>query len=383
MLKRSVFALALTISCGESVGEDGTDLPFPYEALRGGFVFSTRAIVGSAGYDLYWAPVPDGASVDSVPAERLTDSSENDWQPSAALAGRGLAFARDSGIHVISSSGRIKRISDTTDTPFVDSLPSVSPEADRVAWVREDSSRPIGDSGYFESFVMMAAFDGTQMREVQPTRGLIQDAPVFDPDPKRARLAWSEFDPTSIVAAFGPRNYGIFVYDYVAESGDYVCQSVDGITPGAGAVTPSPDQRSYRCFAQHLAWPVPDTIVTGQDLLEISTTGGSLASTLSMILESIGAQQAGYPFVDPRRDGFHAAFPISVSFSNDARQLFLFDGVVGSVEGDDPTLAFFGARYDGGGLFRVRVAGQTQDVDTISTREYFLSVATPTIIPSF
>ncbi|MBI2378432.1 MAG: hypothetical protein HYV07_30820 [Deltaproteobacteria bacterium] len=384
MQRLSFLAIVLAGSaCGTDVGEDGSDLPFPYEALRGGFVFATSAIVGSAGYDLYWAPVPDGGDVSSVPFERLTDGSENDWQPSAALSGRGLAFARDSGIHVISSSGRVKRISDTRDSTFVDSLPAVSPDADRVAWVREDTSRPIGQTGYFEAYIMMAAFDGTNVREVQPSRGFVQDAPAFDPDLKRPRIGWSEFDPAGVVAAFGPRNYGIYVYDYVAEAGDFVCQSVDGITPGANAVTPPADGRSFRCFGQHLAWPLTDTLVLGQGLLEISTIGRPLASTYPGILDSMQSQQTGFPFTDPRPDGFHPPFPISVSFSNDARQLFLFDGVVGSVEGDQPTLGFFAARYDGGGLFRIRIAGLVEDIDTITTRDYLLSVATPAIIPSF
>lgn len=376
-------AAALMSGCGGGSGSDGSELPVAYPELRNGIVFSTRAIRGSAGYDLYWIPFPSTAVTGVLPAVRLTDSIANEKQPAVAKNGLGMAFASDDGIHVISApEGRIRRISDTSGTTFLDSHPSLSPRADRVAWVREDTSKPIGESGFFQSWVMIADFDGANVREVNPKPGVVQDSPVFDPsdDPKRTRLAWTEFAGATVVPGGGPTDYGVAVFDYGVGTGTFACRSENGATPGTGGLPPR--EWPYRCFGQHLAWPTEDVLVLPQDMLEISLSGQGLTSIWGTLVDGVQQQQLGIAQIGARPDGFFPAFPLSVSYTADLTKM-VFDGVMTSIEGDAATLAIMVANSDGSGVFRVQIGGYVADLDTATTHNYLFSVATPRVIPFF
>jgi hypothetical protein len=373
----------LLSACGGGSGGEGSELPVPYASLRSGVIFSTRAIRGSAGYDLYWIPFPDVRVTQVLPATRLTDTMSNETQPAVARSGLGMAFASDDGIHVITApEGRFRRVSDTSGTTFRDSLPALTPRADRVAWVREDTSKPIGDTGFFETFIMMANFDGTDARALEPKTGVVQDTPVFSPsdDPAKTKIAWSEFAAESVIPGAGPSDYGIEVFDYVARTGTFACKSRDGVTPG----TENLPNRGwpYRCFGQHLTWPLEDVLVLSQDMLEISLSGGPLASVWGAIVETFQQQQIGIPQIGSRADGFFPAFPISSSYTADVSKIVM-DGVVGSLEGDQPTLSIIVSEIDGTGVYRVQIDGWMNDLDTTGTNAFLFSLATPRAIPFF
>lgn len=375
----TVVALALT-ACGAEPGADGSDLPVAFELLAGGIVFATHTISGSAGYDLYWIPYPDTRSNVPVPFVRLTSTNANETQPSVARGGKGIAFAGGDGIYLITASGRIKQISDTSDTPFHDSLPALSFDAARVAWVREDTSRKIGASDFSETYIMMANADGTMERKLQPIAGVVQDAPAFDPAPNSVRVAWTEFNANTLVPGFGPRDYGIRIFDFVNNTGTTPCQVDNGTTRGTEVLPPR--ETPYRCFGEHMTWPVPNTIVLGQDLLEINLDGRGMGSTWGEVVKAAQAQETGSPDIGTRGDGFFPRFPLSVSYDTGASNMVV-DGVVFSVDGNLPTLAFFLSTADGGNAYRIPIQGLSPppDIDTVNTVDYLFSLATPQIIP--
>lgn len=373
----AIFSL-FSWSCGNSAGVDGSELLVPYDLLGGGVVFATTAIIGSAGYDLYWVSIPSPGNPAPQGFVRLTEDGGDERQPSVSKSGNALAFATSDGIHVVSSSNLVKRVSDTRDTPFADSLPSLSVNGDRVAWVREDTSRPIGDTGFFEAFIMMANADGSDPRALDPRTGIVQDAPVFDPDTRKTRLAWSEFDPTSIQPGVGPRNYGLRVFDYVALTGIIPCSNENDAQ--LTQHLPRPSDRVFRCYGQHLAWPVPTVLVVSQDLLEVSLDGGPFGSIYDEILQGLQTQQLGIPEISPRTDGFRPAFPLSASYTPDASGL-IFDGVLSFVDGNLTSLSFFAAGSDGANARRVSVSGHQADLDLIRTHNFLFSLSTPQFMP--
>jgi hypothetical protein len=365
---RSVVLATVVIGCGPKAGEEDSEILVPFDQLTGGVVFATRAIPGSNGYDLWWAPVPLAGSAERQPVLRLTEAGGDEWQPSVSPGGRSLAFAKkDNGIFLVTESGRIKRISDTRSTKFKDSLPAVSYDGVRVAWVREDYSRPIGDSGFAETFIMIATFEGEDVHAVNPREMSIQDAPVFDPTPRSDQLAWSEFSVRTLTNA-GPQDYGIWVHDMRANTGRFVCNSPTVI-----------QSIEFRCFGQHLEWPITNVVVLPQNFLEVSLIGDDPTTIYTQVLDSVNTQQIGVPETTPAFPGFHRPFPISASYDGVSR--LIFDGLVGSVEGDLPTLAFFVSQVDGGGIWRLMLEGHTFDFDNVNTADYFFSVATPQLIP--
>lgn len=375
--------LALT-ACGGDVGSDGSELPVSYDSLRGGILFATRAILGSAGYDLYWAQLPNVAEGRNTVPVRLTDTVGNENQPAVAISGNGMAFAGSDGIYVITSpEGRIARITDTSETDFVDSLPAVSYNADRVAWVRADTSRPIGDTGFVETYIMLANFDGTDVVEVAPAAGIVQDAPAFDPrpDPAATRLAWSEFLATSVGPGVGPTVYGIQVWDFKANAGFYPCKSDNGITPGLENVQRVDASDNPRCFAQHLVWPEPETIVLGQSMLNIYLDGRPMDSPLAAAARAYSTQQDGFAVRTAFTPGFYPAWPLSVSYSL-SDSVMIFDGVYLPVDGmNNNSLGIWVAGLDGGNVTRLLISSHINDIDTITTGNYLFSVATPRIVP--
>ncbi len=376
-------SLALA-ACGGDVGTDGSEIPIPYDSLRGGFVFATRAILGSNGYDLYAAAIPNVADGRNTTPVRLTDTAGNETQPSVAGSGSGIAYAGADGIYVITSpEGRIARITDTSETDFVDSLPAVSYNADRVAWVRADTSRPIGETGFVETYIMMANFDGTDVVEVAPSPGIIQDAPAFDPrpDPAATRLAWSEFLASSVAPGLGPTIYGVQVYDFKANSGFYPCRSQDGLTPRLENVMRVDAADNPRCFAQHLVWPEPETIVLGQSMLNIYLDGRLSDSPLAAAHRAYSTQQDGFAIRTVFNPGFYPAWPLSVSYSL-RDSVMIFDGVYLPVDGmNNNSLGIWVAGLDGGNVTRLLIASHINDIDTINTGNYLFSVATPRIVP--
>jgi hypothetical protein len=359
----------------------------PWTALSGGVVFATQYLAGSQGYDLYWVAAPPNATIDPQIPVRLTSASGNEWQPSVSAGGNSLAFVKeDDGILLISASGRISRVS-TSDARYKDAHPAVSPDGARVAWVREDHSQPIGKTGFYTNTVWMANFDGKNAAPLVPERamaGVIQDAPVFDPDPSSPRIAWSEFNATTLSPA-GPSDYGIFVYDYNSRSGRYACMN-------------PPIQiadRAYRCFGEHLSWPRSDLIVTGQDLLEVHLDGGE-TTIWGDLTSSIIRQEVGTPQIGARPDGFFPQFPLSISYSRNLDR-FVFDGVLVPHDLDAPTTAIFFADItpgrlgfgeemgngngELGGVWRLPIDGYANDIDFANTANYLFSVATPQFIP--
>ena len=367
----AVAAIAAT-GCGKKAGLDDTEILASYDSLHGGIVFATRAIKASAGYDLYWTPIAPPAAIGAQPVVRLTDADGHEWQPSVSPGGNGIAFAREGdGIFLVNTNGRVRRISETSGTSFADSLPAVSFDGQLVAWVREDLSKPIlaasgRESGFSQSYIMVANADGSDPRAQLPKEGIVQDAPRFEPKDRSYRLVWSEFDARTINAA-GPQNYGIWLHDPIVKMGSFICQA-PGIVVG---------QVQYRCFGQHLAWPVPNTIIIPQNGLEFSLDGSPQDNVQPRLVEALQTQQLGIPVIE-QIGGFHRTFPISAHYLRN--ELMIFDGIVTSVDGDLPTLAFYLASTDGSAVRRVTIEGYTFDYDPAFTGGFFLSVATPQII---
>lgn len=361
--------LLAAAACGGDAGREGSEILAPYDTLPGGMVFATAALQGSDGYDLYWAPVPAAVTLDAQPVTRLTDTGGNEWQPSVSPGGNGIAFVRlDDGIHFITTSGRVVRISDTRDTDFKDSLPAVDFDGTRVAWVREDTARPIGETGFFETYIMVANADGTEARELSPVRGTVQDAPAFEPVRGGTRLAWSEFSAETLTQN-GPRDYGVRVFDVRTTSDFYLCRSPAKVIDGA----------EFRCFGQHLAWPIEGAVVLPQSFMELYLDGRAPTQVLGNVLNSIQGQQLGAPILEPI-PGFFAPFPLSASYLGQSRMIM--DGLVTSTEGDLGGLGFFVAQVDGQSLWRLNLEGYRFDVDERNTAGYFFSVATPQLIPA-
>lgn len=362
------------MGCSSEPGLEGTEILVPYGALSGGMLLSTSAIQESRGYDLFWVPVPPVATIDPQPILRLTFADGNEWQPSVSRGGNGIVFAReDDGIFLINTSGRVSRVS-TSGNRFKDSIPAISPDGARVAWVREDRSRPIGESGFFETSVMIANYDGSDAREALPRAGVVQDAPVFDPNPASLRVAWSEFNAITFGPG-GPTDFGIWVHNYQTDTGRYACQSPP--------IYLGDRSRPYRCFGQHLTWVAANGasfIVTGQDLLEINVDTGELSTIWPELIVGLQSQQSGIPDIGDNPSGFFPRFPLSVSYARNLDRL-VFDGIVQLVDGDDPTLAFFSAAIDGGGAWRIPIDGYAADVDQFRTGDYTFSLATPQLVP--
>ena len=364
---RWALACLLAASCGGSAGDENTEILVPYGELAGGLILASGAIPGSRGYELWWAPLPPAPTINPQPLLRLTDAGGDQWQPSASPGGNGLAFAtREDGIFLVTTSGRIRRISDTRGTALRDSLPAVSFEGDRVAWVREDTSRPIGATGFVETYIMMANADGSAERALSPAPNTIQDAPKFEPRFGGTRVVWSEFAADTL-SVDGPQDYGIRLFDFTTNTDRYLCRApvqVDGLW--------------YRCFGQHLAWTVSDAVVLPQSFLELYLDGSDPTSSYVPLIESITSQAIGSPVLDGPR-GFYDAFPMSVSYQDLDRMVF--DGLVTSVEGDLATLGIFVAGVDGQNIWRLYLDGQSFDYDPVNTAGFFFSVATPQVMP--
>ncbi|MCA9552034.1 MAG: hypothetical protein KC933_18485 [Myxococcales bacterium] len=365
--RSAAWLLAFTAACGGSAGKEDSELLVPFADLAGGIVMATSAVQGSAGYDLWWIPFPDAPTLNAQPMVRLTDANGDQWQPSTSPGGNGIAFATNGdGIFLITTSGRIRRISDTRDTTYRDSLPAVSWEGDRVAWVREDSSQPIGDTGFDQTYIMIANADGSDIHALSPAANTIQDAPKFEPRAGGTRLVWSEFAADTLTVD-GPQDYGIRLFDFITNTDRYLCRGdvqVDGYV--------------YRCFGQHLAWTVNDAVVLPQSFLELYIDGSPATSSYVNVLESITSQSLGTPVLDGPH-GFYNAFPMSVSYQYLDRMVF--DGLVTSVEGDLTSLGLFVAGVDGGNIWRLNLAGLVYDYDPVSTAGFLFSVATPQVVP--
>jgi hypothetical protein len=360
--------LVLATACS-SAGDEGTEILLPFDSLSGGMVFATRAFVGSNDYDLYWAPVPSAIAAVAQDAFRLTEASGSEWQPAVAGGGSAIAYAKDGeGIFLITSTGRIRRISDTRGTPFVDSIPAVSFDGSRIAWVREDTSRPIGETGYLETYAMVSDFDATNARAVNPKPGVIQDTPAFEPISGSTQIAWSEFNANTS-SAQGPVDVGVWIHNFSENTGRFACQ---------GRVVDPVQNLSAPCVGQHLVWPIPQFLVLTQNFLEIPLNSASPAILGPTIVNSILNQQFGIPVLVSNPYGFFPPFPISASY---AGPNMVFDGVIDTIDGDFRTLAFFLARPDGTEIRRFAINGLLADFDPLSTRDYTFSVARPQLIP--
>ena len=374
--------VSVAAACTSPAGGDGSEILIPYEQLGGNIVFATAAIDGAYGYDLFIVPTPAPNTSPTLSALPITDTSGNEWQPAVAHNGSGMAFVKDYNIHLITSSGRIRQVTDNADTGFLDSLPAVSADARYVAWVREDTSRPIGDTGFSETYIMMAEFDGSNLVELAPETGIVQDAPVFDPAPGSNRIAWSEFEAISILPGSGPQVYGVRVFDHVNTTSNFPCRAQNGQTPGIQMLPPRDNLPAYRCYGQHLAWPTNDVLVLSQDMLEISLSKNTLDSVWSMVIQGVQQQQTGIPDIAANVNGFFPRFPLSASYAQNS-SLMVFDGYISEIDGNNPSLAIYTAPPTGAVPQRLKIAGYTTDIDATNTADYLFSVATPRIIPPF
>lgn len=363
----ALLATTLIAACGGGAGGDSTEILVPYEQLPGGMLFASGAVDGSRGYELWWAPVPLVPTLDAQPVLRLTDAAGDQWQPSVSPGGQGFVYAtRDDGIFLVSTSGRISRITDARNQPFKDSSPALSFEGDRVVWVREHTDQPIGETGFFQTSIYMANADGTDERILTPAFNTIQDAPKFEPRPASTRVVWSEFAADTLTVQ-GPQDYGVRIFDFITNTDYYLCRGP--VVVGATA---------HRCFGQHLAWTINDAIVLGQSFLELYLNGAPATSSYLPLIESVSSQTIGAPVLQGPA-GFFNSFPMSVSYQFLDRMVF--DGLTTSVEGDLPTLGFFVAGVDGQNVSRINLVGHTYDYDPVNTAGYFFSVATPQFVP--
>lgn len=371
----AALAAALAAACGEDAGVEGSSILLDYATMSRGVIFASQAIIDSKDYDLYWAPVPIAATIDPQPVLKVTDAEGDEWQPSVSRGGNGIAFARPGdGIFLINTSGRISRISETKDSAELrDSLPAVSFDGTKVAWVREQLKKPIGTSGFFETIVMVADFDGNNVRAAEPHPGLIQDAPVWEPRDGGAKLVWSEFDANS-VGAIGPLTFGIYLHDLDDRTGRYLCRSPEvQIDNELG-----PRNWGYRCFGQHLAWPYPQFVVSTQDLIEIDLVTGALNTIWPQVVIGLQNGESGQPNLSANPQGFFPPFPISASYGDNR---MIIDGVITPRDGDEETLAFYMADLDGGGIWRLPIDGFRADLDLAGTNNFLFSLATPQLVP--
>ncbi|MEO1334059.1 MAG: hypothetical protein AAFV29_00380, partial [Myxococcota bacterium] len=328
--------------------------------------FASRSVVGADGYDLFWAPVPQLPTVSVQPIFQLTAASGNQWQPSVSPGGNGLAYANpNDGIFYVGRDSQIRRISSSAGQ-FVDSLPAVSHDGQFVAWVREDTNRPIGGTGFFETMIMIAQNDGSNARVVLEKPGIVQDAPRFEPVAGSWRIAWSEFNPNSIDAT-GPTVYGLWLHDFRDNVGQFVCNDPAVVIGGT----------RQRCFGQHLAWPRPNVLVVPQSFLEVYLDGRPSEQVYSVLLNSVQGQQSGAPVIVETAFG-HTTFPVSASYLGDR---MILDGVTDSVDGSIRTLGFWVASVAGDAPWRLFIDGLRPDLDLDSTNTFLFSVATPQLIP--
>lgn len=364
MKLRALGLLALFLAgCEGDLGSDGSQLPVTMAEMSGGLLFSTAAIEGAKGYDIYWSPLGIG---EQRPIQ-LTNTTTDDVQPSVARDGSRFVFARrGEGIHIVDADGGVRQLSDTHDQPFIDTLPAVSAEGDRVAWVREFTDRPVGNTGFFEAQIWVVNSDGSDARAVNPKSGMVQDAPSFEPVTRSTRLVWSELNPATI-GQNGPQDYGIWLHDLAAFSGRFVCQGASTLDDGTVA----------RCFGQHVVWRERSRIVLPQQMLEIDVEFGPVTSHLDNFLGAI-ASQVGTPERTPSPSGFFPGFPLSASYIGD---VMLIDGVFVPLSGDYAYLGFFFAGRDGSGPTLITISGRNDDLDAAKTAGYLFSLATPQLVP--
>ena len=357
----------LFCACGGGIGDEGSQISVPFGELAGGIVFASKAFEESAGYDLYWAPAPaPGVSETQAPL-RLTEIGGDEVQPSSSPGGNGIAFARSNeGIFLIDREGKVRRISDSRGTGFVDSNPAVSWDGSHVAWEREDTGRQIGDFGFFETFIMIARADGREARALHRSGGVVQTSPRFEPTRTGTRVVFSEFDARS-VGANGPTDFGIRLFDYVTQTEQYLCRGQQVVIGGLG----------YRCFGLHLAWPTENKVVIPQNFLELYLDGSPPTASFVALVDSITSQNLGAPYITAP-GAFFAPFPLSASYENLDRMVV--DGVVASADGNGDTLAFFIARVDGTDARRLHLRGHQQDLDATATNDFLFSLATPQFI---
>ncbi len=281
-----------------------------------------------------------------------------------------MVFAQEgNGIFFVDQTNRVIRISDTQGSSFRDTLPAVSHDAKKIAWVRQDLDQKIGTSGFVETFIVLANNDGSGQTRVSPSPGVIQDAPAFEPLAGGTRLAWSEFRAES-VGAGGPTEYGVRIHDFRQKTDQFACQGELSI-PGRA--------RKYRCFGQHLVWPCEDVLILTQDFAEIYLDTRS-PTTIYPAITSAAIAQLGDPDLRENPAGFYPAFPISASYTSCSGRL-VFDGVMTTITGNSPSLRFFVADVDGGALFPLNIQNHSSDYDTQKTANFLFSVATPQQVP--
>lgn len=367
LVRATALAAAAAAACDDGIGDPGTEIPETMASLTGGVLFSTWVLEGADGYDIFWSPIRGSTPGNVQGFLPLTTAGGNETQPAVAANGQAFVFVReDQGIMRVGPDGRITRVSDIRDTDWVDSLPAISPDANRVAWVREDRSRAIGSSGFFATEVWVANADGSEARAVDPKPDVIQDAPAFDPIQPHERLAWSEFNAATL-GGNGPVDYGVWLYDLGTLGGRFVCRGAVSLANG----------QTVRCFGQHLAWPDRNRLVLSQQLLEMDPESGRMNSRLPALLNGL-ASGTGGPWLDPSPSGFFPAFPLSASYLGNS---IMIDGLYAPLDGDQLTLAFFVAGTDGSNPVRFQVAGHQGDLDPGRTGGYLFSLSTPQLVP--
>lgn len=342
-------------ACGDDVGT--VQFLVPPRDLPNGMVFATAALPGANNYDLFWVAL-DG----SQGPIQLTDTGANEWMPSASDVGLGLVFAREEdGIFYVRPDGEVVRISDVSGTDLEDSFPTLSPDGAFVAWVREDAQS-------LQTYVVMATTEGTQERDLDPTEGVIQLAPVFSPVPGSTELIWSEVR----VGPEGPVDFNLNRFDHRTLQDEFICPS-DGLVPADGEL--------FRCFGFHATWP--DDLVLTQQQLRLPLNGAAQPSThTGAILDSL-VNTTIVPVFDDANPGWFRPFPLSASISNNVQpgtSVMVFDGFVTFNDGRNPSLAFFRSLGQGEDALRIPIAGLSTDLDFENTADFLFSVATPTLL---